>query len=393
VTERAVGGLTRFVKGTLVRRDPLPTVDLSLRKLAALEALSRHGKADPALLGSVTIEPNLWPTSAVIDWWSLLSRVPAIPQRAARLREAEQILRARINVQGAALGFSTERSDGLWWLMVSPDVNAVRLVLHLIDSGQWKDEVPRLLRGALARQKSGHWDLTVANAWGSLAVEKFSRAYEATPVTGATTATLAATTRRIDWQATPKGGAATLPWPAARDELTVDHAGTGNAWVTVQAEAAVPLAAPLSSGYRIVKRVTLLEPARPGEPRAAGQWRRGDLVRVRLELEAQADMTWVVVNDPIPAGASHVGTGLARDSAIARAGDARSGRAWAAFEERGFESFRAYYASVPKGSWTVEYTLRLNQTGRFQLPTTRVEALYFPEAFGEAPNPAVEVTP
>ena len=49
---------------------------------------------------------------------------------------------------------------------------------------QWKDEVPRLMRGALGRQRRGAWDTTVANAWGALAVEKFSRAYEGTPVAG-----------------------------------------------------------------------------------------------------------------------------------------------------------------------------------------------------------------
>ena len=74
----------RSSKGTLGSREPLPTADLSIRKLAALEALSRYGKADPELLGSVTLEPNLWPTSAVLDWWSLLRRVRAIPSRAAR---------------------------------------------------------------------------------------------------------------------------------------------------------------------------------------------------------------------------------------------------------------------------------------------------------------------
>jgi uncharacterized protein YfaS (alpha-2-macroglobulin family) len=41
----------------------------------------------------------------------------------------------------------------------------------------------------------------------------------------------------------------------------------------------------------------------------------------------------------------------------------------------------------------VEYTLRLNQSGRFQLPTTRVEALYFPEMLGEIPNQMIEVHP
>ena len=47
--------------------------------MAALEALSRFDKAEPKLLGSITLEPNLWPTSAVIDWQNVLMRVPAMP--------------------------------------------------------------------------------------------------------------------------------------------------------------------------------------------------------------------------------------------------------------------------------------------------------------------------
>ena len=39
-----------------------------------------------------------------------------------------------------------------------------------------------------------------------------------------------------------------------------------------------------------------------------------------------------------------------------------------------------------RGEWTVEYTLRLNNAGEFQLPETRVEALYAPEMFGALPN-------
>ena len=41
---------------------------------------------------------------------------------------------------------------------------------------------------------------------------------------------------------------------------------------------------------------------------------------------------------------------------------------------------------VPKGSFVVEYTVRLNNPGTFGLPATRVEAMYAPEMFGEAPN-------
>jgi len=68
------------------------------------------------------------------------------------------------------------------------------------------------------------------------------------------------------------------------------------------------------------------------------------------------------------------------------AGERREGEVYPAFEERTFDAFRAYYEYVPKGKWTVEYTLRLNNAGEFQLPETRVEALYAPEMFGAFPN-------
>ena len=63
----------------------------------------------------------------------------------------------------------------------------------------------------------------------------------------------------------------------------------------------------------------------------------------------------------------------------------------AAYEERTFDVFRAYYRYVPKGRFTVEYTLRYNNAGSFQLPATRVEAMYAPEMFGERPNATVSV--
>jgi hypothetical protein len=131
---------------------------LSPRKLTAVEALSRYTTVKPQVLGSITIEPNLWPTSAVLDWWNVLHRVPSIHNQESQLRQAEQIVRSRLNLQGRALGFSSENSDGLWWLMTSADTNAVRLVLLLLEQRLWQEDLPRLLNGTLARQQRGTWD-------------------------------------------------------------------------------------------------------------------------------------------------------------------------------------------------------------------------------------------
>ena len=95
----------------------------------------------------------------------------------------------------------------------------------------------------------------------------------------------------------------------------------------------------------------------------------------------------------MPGGATLLGSGLGRDSVIATATEKREGQAWPAFEERSFEAFRSYYEYLPRGKHVVEYTLRLNNPGKFSLPPTRVEAMYSPETFGEWPNAALEVGP
>jgi alpha-2-macroglobulin len=284
------------------------------------------------------------------------------------------------------MGFSTERSDFLWWLMVSSDVNANRALLALMDEPRWREDLPRMVRGSLGRQQRGHWNTTVANAWGTLAIEKFSAAFEAEPVSGTTRASLAGAASTFDWKTSEKGGGFAFEWPRQPAELALTQDGGGRPWVTIQSRAAIPLKTPLSSGYRIVKSITRTEAS-------GSDWSRGDVLRVRLELEAQSDMTWVVVNDPVPAGATILGSGLGGDSQALTAGEQRQGWVWPAFEERTFEAFRAYYRLVPKGKWTVEYTLRLNNPGTFSLPPTRVEALYAPEMFAELPNATVTVAP
>jgi len=68
-------------------------------------------------------------------------------------------------------------------------------------------------------------------------------------------------------------------------------------------------------------------------------------------------MTWVALSDPIPAGATIVGSGLGRDSVIAQQGEkAPQQGVWPAFVERGQDSYRVYWDYLPQGTSTVEYT-------------------------------------
>jgi hypothetical protein len=289
-------------------------------------------------------------------------------------------------LQGTLLGLSAERRDTPWWLMVSPDTNANRTLIAMLDDAEARPDIARVARGALARQQRGHWDTTPANAWGVVAMDQFARRFEAEPVTGNASAVLGSDAKSVDWAAAASGATVTFPWPKASAELAVTQAGSGKPWATVLARAAVPLHTPLASGYRVARTVT------PVEQKTPGAWSRGDLARVRLEIEADQDMTWVVLSDPLPAGASALGGGLGLDSRIGAAAVAR-GPASIAFTERTLEAFRVYYDFVPQGRWSLEYLVRFNNSGRFELPPTRVEALYAPEMFAALPNGALEVRP
>ncbi|MBC3862268.1 alpha-2-macroglobulin [Undibacterium jejuense] len=393
VREKMLQGLTAFVEGKITRDFWSPRKDLDVRKLAALEALSRYHLVQPRMLGSIQVNPNLWPTNAVLDWYSVLTRTQGLPQRDSALKEADQILRSRLNYQGTRMGFSTERDDYWWWLMGNGDVDANRLLLVMLDNPQWRDDLPKILNGSIQRQVRGHWMTTTANVWGMLALEKFAAKFESEKVSGISKAALQTPTgsaiaeQTYTW--TPPGSSSLmLPWSDKSTNpltLKLTHDGKGKPWVSLQSLAAVPLTKAFSSGYRISKTIT------PVEQKVSGSYSRGDILRINVDIDAQTDMSWVVVTDPIPTGASLLGSGLGRDSLIATSSERKNDGAWVAYEERSFEAFRSYYQFVPKGKFSMSYTMRLNNPGEFHLPSTRVEAMYAPEMFGEAPNAKITV--
>lgn len=384
---RMLNGLAGLVEGRVVRGSVLNTADLAVRKIAAMEALSRYPDSGfkSEWLDSFSHTPNLWPTTTLLDWIAVHERINTLPDREARLKEAQSILKSRLNFSGTIMTFSTERNDAWWWLMWNGDVNANRLLLAANDDLAWKDDIGRLVRGSLSRMHKGRWHTTVANAWGVLAMKKFSAKHEAVAVSGKTSAELAGKTFTADWK---KEEASTiLPWSKDAAPLKMEHAGSGKPWVTISSLAAIPLKEPLNAGYRITRTVT------PIDAKSPKSWHRGDVYRVRLDIDAQTDMGWVAVSDPIPSGATILGSGLGRDSTILSSGEKREGWVWPAYEERTHDSFRAYYTWVPKGKFAVEYTVRINNEGEYKLPTTRVEAMYAPELFGEFPVAPMSIKP
>lgn len=378
--KRMVRGLSSYLRDATRRRGNLARASSTVTKLTALAALARHDAVDRWLFElferafGTDLDLNLLPTSALLDWIDVLDRVSPTH---ADLGAAKSILRTRLNLQGTSLAFSTEDRDRLWSFMVSVDSNAARTVASLIDDPDWRADLPRMMRGLLGRQQRGRWQTTVANAWGAIATARFAAAFEATPVSGTTVVRLGSAEHRTAWQRKEPPATVEIPWPAA-STLRLDHEGTGAPWGLVEFRAAMPRRDPVARGYRITRDVAAIH-------RQGGRtWRRGDVAGVVLDIDADRDMTWVVVEDPLPPGAVVLGSGLGGDSDMLR-GVGEYGDGWPVYTERDLDSYRAYYRYVPKGRLSLRYNVRYNTAGRFTLPPTRVEAMYAPEMHAERP--------
>lgn len=377
---RLLDAMRAVVEGRLTREVPWQT-DTRIEKLAALAALARNGAGDPALFGQVGLAPADMQTASLLDWLVALHRTPGSDPAAIAGAEAE--LRRRIAYEGSRFDF-IDSGNAPWWMMSSGDETANRAVAVLIGRPGWQDDLPRLLVGAALRQQRGHWDTTTANAWGVVAARKFAGLYPPSAISGTTQVKLLGLSRTARW---PASAPALLrfPLPRASTPIGLSHAGPGP-WAQIQVSAAVPLRQPFFAGYRVSREVAVLQ------RRVSGKLSKGDVLRIRLTIDAGAERNWVVVNDPIPAGATIVGD-LGGQSATLAAQAASGEGVQPSYVERGQDAWRGYFEWVPRGRFTVEYAVRLNAVGRFQMPPTRVQAMYSPDIRAALPNSPVLVQP
>jgi alpha-2-macroglobulin len=421
--ERMLNGLSLFAQGKLRRDLYSPSsyqgVD-SARLLGAIEALTLHGRATPAMLSVIDASAEnmaKWPTSQVIDWVSVVARMKF---DAAKSKQKEQwlaqgygVLRNRMRMVGTEMTFDNEGRDDWWWMMASSDTNAAKLLYAVMDSresssallAEWLQDMPKLMQGLMARQRNGAWGTTTANLWGSFALEKYAQNFERDAVTGVTSAELAGRTASSTWVAPKVVGnpntAKTLEvrWPSGKekekenekeaDKLDVKHTGTGRPYATVLIEAAIPVQSAVDQGYKLSKKLI------PVSQSQSGKVTVGDVYRVEVTIDASQSMTWVAVSDTIPAGASILGSLRSSEVELKKSEQAatkpsndsnRWSYAWLAFEEQRFDSYRAFYEFLPKGVTTLSYTFRVSQAGVLKVPASRIEAMYKPSVYGLLPN-------
>ncbi|WP_186728886.1 alpha-2-macroglobulin family protein [Sphingomonas panacisoli] len=395
---KMVEGLKAVLDGRLRHED---YGDVRLMRLAAFNAIARAGAATPAMLGQISMTPMEMPTSNLADYLVALDKVPGLANANALKAKVEAVLRTRLVYEGTRLDLS-DQDKSPWWLMSSADEGSIKAVIATLGRPGWNDESAKMMVGVSFRQVRGRWDTTTANAWGTIAAKKFGTLYPASAITGTTTMSLGGQTISKAWPLANDQRQASFPLPSGPTMLAMNQGSGAAPWATVQVSAAVPLKQAAFFGYRMAKKVE------PVSQRVKGQWTRGDVARVTITVEATAERNWVVVNDPIPAGATIVGNFANQSQMLGaqenggggtnfQATDA-DGKLWdvqvgvqPSWIERRNDSWRGYFGWVPRGSFTIAYVMRLNAPGTYNLPSSRVEAMYSPSINAQLPNAAFTI--
>lgn len=358
--------------------------DLRLQKVAAFAALARQGAANASMLGQLGIAANEMPTASLADYIAALNRVPGLANGVALRAEAEKVLRTRLVYEGTRIDL-VDKGRMPWWLMSSDDEAAAKLLVATLGRPGWQNDSGKMMVGLGMRQVRGHWDTTTANAWGTIAARKFMGLYPAAAITGTTTATLGTTMITRGWPLAEPQRAFSFALPSAPLSLVMQQSSGAGPWALVSIKAAVPLKAPLSAGYKMTRKVEVIQAHKQG------QLTRGDVVKVTITVDATAERNWVVISDPVPTGGTVMG-GLGGQSSMLAEQAGNGTGVQPSYIERGNDAWRAYFSWVPRGSFTVSYVMRLNSAGNFNLPATRVEAMYSPEIRAQLPNNVLSVT-
>ncbi|EKQ81828.1 MG2 domain-containing protein [Leptospira kirschneri] len=374
--------LNRYVNGLIYRNSYISNTDFLLKKIILLDAISRFQTVGDDTIRTIQVDPKILPTDVLISLRNIYSKSRIYKNQIPQL---DILLKSRFRIQGTSYNFVDETS--LWWLLSSNDSTVMKTILSVVKDPSWKEDLPRLIRGAISRQSKGHWDITTANALGILAFQSYSKQFEKDTVEGTTVITLENHSNTLEWKNQKEPTKLKLPMPHNAQNLEFVQNGSGKPYAVIHTKAALPLKEKLESGMRLEKEI--LDESGNKKTR----FQEGDMVRVRLKIYTESDLSWIALKDPIPAGASILGSGLGNDSR-SESELAKEENWWSSptFIERKWEGYIAYFEYLPSGSVTLEYVYRINQTGKFILPPTRVEAMYLPDQFAELPNPDQMIT-
>ncbi|TAL85467.1 MAG: hypothetical protein EPN74_08285 [Rhodanobacter sp.] len=272
------------------------------------------------------------------------------------------------------------------------------------DQGLLGTTPQKLMRWVASRRRNaGGWPNSQENVFCTSAIVHYADAYEP-PVHDLSAQVRwpgqAPATAKFAARSTP-GTSISAPAAAPGQSFHVDvaHGGQGRLYYNVLVRYAMAPDAlrPADAGFTL-KRSYAVQHGRDWVPVGpASVLKRGDIVRVALDVDAPTERHHVVVTDPLPGAFEAVNRQLA--TAAQTTPSAQPGLSVLMFDsgpwpnmtivdggfyhrETAFDAVRFYADDLPAGHYRLVYSAQVIAPGRFIAPAPQVMEIYQPDVFG-----------
>ncbi len=324
------------------------------------------------------------------------AKVPGAGQLAG---DALNQVLARGQQSAGRLSLQDDRDSAWGWLLGSELRSNCAALSGLLAQGAADaslDELPMKLTRAItqARGAKVHWQNTQENLFCTRALIEYADRYEQVPV--ALRASVALDDKAIGSVEIAKQRTASLSQKLApeqagkRQTLTVAASGSGRAYVsTVLRYTPAVQSDAVNAGLAISRRYSVhrdgqWQPLQAGDDQPLTV-RRGERIKVDLEVAVPAWMNYVVIDDPVPGGLEPINPDLATASAEDAAVLDLSGGGYPYpfyHRELRFEAVRHFADWLPQGRYQLSWIGQAVATGEFAVDAPRAEQMYDPDVYG-----------
>lgn len=302
----------------------------------------------------------------------------------------------------SATGAHWEEADYDWWAM-NTDTRSTAIILDTLARLDPQNQlIPNVVRWLMVARREGIWETTQETAWALIALTDWMAVtgelrgeYEyGVWLNDNSLASGAVTPENVDKPVKLSVDVADLLADVG-NRLTIGRGpGQGRLYYTAHLKVYLPVEEiePLNRGIILSRRYTAPDCAEGAKCPEVNEARAGEMVQVHLTIIAPHDLYYVVVEDPLPAGAEPVDTALETTSLTEqKPGLYRETKEplfwwwrWYSRSEMRDDKVVLFADYLPAGTYEYTYTFRATHPGEYNVIPTSAYEFYFPEVFGRA---------
>jgi uncharacterized protein YfaS (alpha-2-macroglobulin family) len=307
--------------------------------------------------------------------------------------ELVRLLANNAKIAPASAHFEEPREEGLGWIYHSTARTTAISLKSLILTRPDNPLIPKVVRWLLDQRKAGRWRTTQENLFVVDALATYFSSYEKEePNFKASIAIQGkALLEHLFSGRSLQTERAQLPLSELKtgrqEQVLITKSGPGRLYYGIRMNY-FPLGESVAKeeGFIISKSIEIQDSTRD----LTAPLPVGTVAKVSLTVVASQARNFVVVDDPLPAGFEPVNSSFATTALTGQPEQTESSWVFTHAEKRD-DRVVVFSDYMPTGVHTFVYLARITRSGRYQMPSTRVEGMYEPEVFGQTASTTVEI--